>query len=334
MKKTFHIILSAFILAAGLSSCGKGKEDAVFKGGNCIAVAEVSASEGMLSVLVDTDGSWRLDCDAQWLSFDVKGGSGRQAFTIRYDSNTPDVINLKSARTAKIAISLDGPRVSDTLLFVQRGFLGGGSGASVKPDERIKLEFDSAAITEGTFICCSSDTLADDSALRSWIQSQGADAFVIDGVVEGSLPGGSIAISGCNFEGLSADEEYLAFKAAVDATVNSSFDSGAQWILAGQMYHLSSMQTGYPSTPSWYPADAKGSAFRSDRYAWQNNLYDAVWMARRDYVSTWTDADSHSYCADYVYVSSAVLGAVSSIEVVDAPVSGMTHKAIVIKLKY
>lgn len=333
MKKTFHII-SVLLLAAGLCSCENGKDDAVFKSGSCIAIAEVGAAEGSLSVLVDTDGSWRLDCDADWLSFDVKGGSGRQAFTVRYGSNIPDIIDLKSARTARIAISLDGPRVSDTLLFVQRGFLGGGSDANVKADKRISLEFDSAAITEGTFICCSSDSLADDSALRSWIQSKGADAFVIDGVVEGSLPGGTVAVAGRNFAGMTAEEEYQAFKAAVDSTVNSSFDSGTLWILAGQMYHYSSMQTGYEATPSWYPTDAKGDTFRSDRYAWQNNLFDAVWMARRDYVSTWTDAESHSYSADYVYVSSAVLGTVSSIDVVDAPVPGMTHKAIIVKLKY
>lgn len=332
MKKTFYIITSLFLLA-GLCSCGQ-KDEALFKSGSCIAVAEVSAVEGSLSILVQTSGTWRLGCDEDWLSFDVKGGKGNQAFTISYESNVPDILNLKSARTAKIAISLDEPRVSDTLLFVQRGFLGKDTDAAVKPDSRISLEFDSAAITDGTFVCCSSDGLDDDTALRSWLQSVGADAFVLDGAVEGSLPGGVIGIAGRDFEGLSADEEYAAFKAAVDATVNSSFDGGNRWIVAGQMYHTSSMQTGYPSTPAWYPADAKGRDFRSDRYAWQNNLYDAVWMAKQDYVTTFTDSLSHSYSADYVYVSSSVLGSVSSVELVNAPVAGMTHKAIVLNLKY
>lgn len=332
MKKILYIIASLFLFV-GLCSCEQ-KDEALFKSGSCIAVAEVSASEGSLSVLVQTSGTWRLSCDADWLSFDVKGGNGRQAFTISYGSNVPDILNLKSARTAKIAISLDEPRVSDTLLFVQRGFLGKDSDASVKPDDRITLEFDSAAITDGTFVCCSSDGLDDDTALRSWIGSVGADAFVLDGTVEGSLTGGSIGIAGCNFEGLSADDEYAAFKAAVNSTVNSSFDGGNRWIVAGQMYHYSSMQTGYPSTPAWYPTNAKGPDFRSDRYAWQNNLYDAVWMAKQDYVTTWTDSLSHSYSADYVYLSSSVLGSVSSVELVNAPVSGMTHKAIILNLKY
>lgn len=321
------------MLAAALSSCEK-KDDALFKDGTCIAVAEVGALEGSLSILVETSGTWRLDCAEPWLSFDVEGGKGNQAFTVYYGSNVPDIINLKQARVAKIAISLDDSMVSDTLIFVQRGFLGGISSREVKPDGRIKLEFDSSAITEGRFICCSSEGLDDDSALRSWIESQGADAYVLDGIVEGSLPGGNISLAGCSFPGKTEDEEYLAFKAAVDATVNSNYDSAAMWILAGQMYHYSSMQTSYASTPSWYPKDAKGPEFRSDRYAWQNNLFDAVWMARRDFVSTWTDAQGHSYNADYVYVSDAVLGCVSSVELVDAPVAGLTHKAIIIDLKY
>ena len=54
------------------------------------------------------------------------------------------------------------------------------------PYSRISLEFDSAAITDGTFVCCSSDGLDDDAALRNWLQSVGADAFVLDGTVEGS----------------------------------------------------------------------------------------------------------------------------------------------------
>lgn len=333
MKKRLIIITACAWLAASLCSCDK-KDEAVFKGGTCIAVAEVGALEGSLSVLVETSGTWRLGCEEPWLSFDVEGGTGNQAFTVHYSSNVPDIINLRQARVARISISLDDSMISDTLLFVQRGFLGGNISREVKPDGRIKLEFDSAAITEGRFICCSSEGLDDDSALRSWIESQGADAYVLDGIVEGGFPGGSIGLAGCNFDGKTADEEYSAFKAAVNATVNSTYDAGAMWILAGQMYHYSSMQTSYASTPSWYPRDAKGAEFRSDRYAWQNNLFDAVWMARRDYVSTWTDAQGHSYNADYVYVSDAVLGCVSSVELVNAPVAGMTHKAIILDLKY
>ncbi len=333
MKKTFYI-LCAFLPALMLPcSCEQGKDDSAFKGGSCIAVAEVGAAAGSLSISVETSGTWRLGCKADWLSFDVDGGLGNQAFTVYYGSNEPDILNLRQARTAKIAISLDEGKVSDTLTFIQRGFLGGSGKANVKPDKRISLEFDSQAITEAKFISCSADGLDDSAPLIAWIESKGADAYLLDGRVEGSLPG-DISILGCNFSGMDAEQEYQFFKFAVDYSVNSDYEGNPKSIVAGKMPHYSSMQTGYPSTPQWYPTDAKGPDFRSDRYAWQNNLYDAVWMAKRDYVSTYTDDQGRSYCADYVYVSSDVLGAISDVELVPAPVAGMTHKAIVITIKY
>ena len=314
-------------------SCNKGEETDGFGSGTCIAVAEVGASEGRLSVSVETEGTWRIDCDAEWISFDVQGGSGNQAFTVYFTSNVPDVIDLKQARVARIAISLDSYMVSDTLALVQRGFLGSGKSIDVHPDNRVALEFDSKAITEATFVCCSSAGLEDKEALTAWVESQQADAFVLDGVVYGALPGG-ISIAGCDYEGLSADDQYRAFRNLVNGTINASFEGGTAWILAGQMYHYSSMQSSYPSTPAWYPGDARGDDFRSDRFAWQNNLYDCIWMATQDYVTTYTDAEGHSYGADYVYVSSSVLGMISSLNLVDSPIPGMTHKAIVLKLKY
>lgn len=334
MEKKLVTIIPAILLAAALTcSCGKDGKDDAFAAGACIAQARVGAGEGSLSVSVETEGTWRLSCEASWLHFDVKGGSGNQAFTVFYDSNASDIINLRPARVARIAIGLDDSMVADTLVLVQQGFLGGEVETAVKQDARIKLEFDSRAITEATFVCCSSEGAEDAAAVLAWAEGLGADACVLDGAVSGSLPGG-INVVGCDFAGLDAGAEYAAFKAAVDGSVNSSFDSGTDWIVAGQMYHLSSMQTGYPSTPSWYPADAKGDGFLSDRYAWQNNLYDTVWMYARDYVTTYTDAEGHSYSADYVYVSSQVLNMISSMQVLDAPVAGMAHKAIVLNLKY
>ena len=323
------LTLSFAVLA--LCSCGKDGANG-FSAGSCIALAEVGAEQGSLSVSVETSGIWRLGCSEDWLSFDVEGGNGNQAFTIFFDSNEPDILNLKQARTARIAISLDSDMVSDTLILVQRGFLGGSPGYKVSSDKRISLEFDSKAITEACFVCSSSDGLDDSAALRDWIASKGADAFVLDGVAEGSLPGG-LSIAGCNFKGMGPEEEYAAFKAAVNASINSSYEGSTRWIVAGQMYHYSSMQTGYPATPAWYPSDARGDDFLPDRFAWQNNLYDCAWMASHDFVITFTDDQGHAYSADYVYVSSAVLGMISSFELVDAPVAGMTHKAFVIRFK-
>ena len=334
MKKHLLLIIPAVLAAAAVfCSCEKEGDTDPFASGTCIAQARVGAGQGSLSVAVETSGMWRLSCSEEWLHFDVEGGVGKQAFTVFYESNSSDIINLKPARVAKIAIKLDSPMVADTLVLVQQGFLGGEIQTTVKPDSRIKLEFDSKAITEATFVCCSSEGLDDDTALLAWINGQGADAYVLNGTVNGTLPGG-IKVAGCNFAGLSAADEYAAFRAVVDGSVNSSFDSGTEWIVAGQMYHLSSMQSAYPSTPAWYPADAKGDDFLSDRYAWQNNLYDTVWMSTRDYVSTYTDAEAHSYSTDYVYVSASVLDMISSMSVVAAPVAGMAHKAIVLNLKF
>ncbi len=335
MKNCIKYFIPAILCAmAMMSSCSKDGDDVeTFASGTCIARASVGAGEGSLSVSVETAGTWRLSCQEPWLSFDVEGGAGSQAFTVYYESNSSDILNLRPSRVAKIAISLDTHLVSDTLVLVQQGFLGGEVKSEIRPDSRISLEFDNKAVTEARFICCSSEGLDDDSALRTWLDERGADAFVLDGNVEGSLPGG-IRIAGCNFAGLTESEEYIAFKQAVDGSVNSSFEGGTQWIVAGQMYHLSSMQTSYPSSPGWYPADAKGEHFRSDRYAWQNNLFDVAWMYAQDYVSTYTDTDSHSYSADYVYVSSSVLDMVSSVQIVNAPVSGMAHKAIIVEIKY
>lgn len=331
MRRIIKTVFPAVLCVISLWNCTR-EEAAGFKAGACIAQARVSADEGHLSVSVETSGTWRLSCDESWVSFDVEGGRDNQAFTVYYTSNVPDILNLKKARSARIAISLDDSMVSDTLVLTQQGFLGEGRQVKVQDDPKISVEFDDRTITQATFILCSSEGLEDDTLLRTWLQEKGADAFVLDGETEGSLEG--ISIAGCDFADFDAAAEYMAFKALVDGSMNSSYEAGDSWIVAGQMYHYSSMQVGYRFTPSWYPSDAKGDDFRSDRYAWQNNLYDCVWMAEQNFVTTYTDAEGHGYAADYVYVSSSVLGKVSSVQLVAAPVAGMTHKAIVLHLKY
>jgi hypothetical protein len=94
------------------------------------------------------------------------------------------------------------------------------------------------------------------------------------------------------------------------------------------------MQSSYPATPSWYPTDVEDPDFDADRYAWNNNLYDCLWMSERNFVQTWTDqADGKSYMADYVYVSRDVLASIYSVERLDK-VLGMEHNPIKITLKY
>ena len=93
------------------------------------------------------------------------------------------------------------------------------------------------------------------------------------------------------------------------------------------------MQAAYASAPLWFPYDIDESAFDSDRYAWNNNLYDCLWMSERDYVNTWTSSEGKSYMADYVYVSRDVLATISGVQKLDK-VHGMTHNPIKVTLKY
>ena len=92
------------------------------------------------------------------------------------------------------------------------------------------------------------------------------------------------------------------------------------------------MQTDYPNTPEWYPQTIADPRVRSDIYAWQNNLYDCVWMYSQDYVTTWTDSEGNSFSADYVYASVSVFSKITSVELIEIP--GLDHKAIRIALKY
>ena len=66
------------------------------------------------------------------------------------------------------------------------------------------------------------------------------------------------------------------------------------------------MQTSYQSTPDWYPADIEDPLFDADRYAWNNNLYDCLWMAERNFVETFV-SEQGANMADYIYVSRDVL---------------------------
>ena len=182
-------------------------------------------------------------------------------------------------------------------------------------------------LQEVVLVCCSSEGSGD---VNAWIDAQNADVVVLDGQVNGEVSG--LNVVGCDFAGMTVEEEFEAFRATVQKTYNSGPDAGDDWIYAGQMYHLSSMQTDYDKTPEWYPQTTSDPRLRSDIYAWQNNLYDCVWMYRQDYISTWTDAEGNGFCADYVYASVSVFAKVESVELIE--VEGLAHKAIKVTLKY
>ena len=317
------IIIGVVALVA--VSCTKTVEVETYAGGVCVGECQVSAAAGEVSVLVETKGVWHVvPCDS-WLHTDVPGGSGTGAFTVRFDSNESDVLNLRPGHTGRIAICLDNEERADTLRIVQFGFLTPIKRGTVQGDSALKLEFQEPSISEKTLLVVSTDGNPD---ALTWAEGK-ADLIVIDGVVSGES--GELGVVGCDFSSLDAGDRYAAFHEAVDMAIETEGKEGV--ILCGSMYHYSMMQTAYPSTPEWYPADAMDDVFGADRYAWQNRFYDIMWMAQRNYLVTYTE-NGHSWAADYLYVSSEVLSKVSSAQIMDIPLPGMSHHPLSITLNY
>ena len=323
-------ILTLLALAA-VSCSPKIEVIPAFQPGSPVAVCNVGASGGEVSVLVDTKGQWRLRTTDEWISTDVPGGNGRSAFTLHYASNQSDILNLRPGRIGRIAICLEDSGKADTLLVAQRGFLTPEPSVPVMNDPALKLEFYTPADIEIKLLVASSEG-ASAAAVADWARTFGSDVTVLDGVVSDGING--LNILGCNFAGQSPDQRFDAFREALQTCIGRALVLGNDWIVCGQMYHYSAMQVGYPQTPSWYPDDASENEFRADRYAWQNNFYDLLWMKNQGWVETYTDSDGHCWQADYVYVSSSMLDKVSSVEILPAPVSGMLHKPVSVVFKY
>lgn len=306
------------IFAAVLNgACSKTEGTDSFSPGVCVAECQVGSAAGSRSVLVETAGTWRIRCDATWLETDVKGGVGRGAFTFRYRSNEADVLRQTGSRVGRIAICLDEGGRADSLRIVQHGFLSKESKGTVGQDPALRLEFDNPPVKRVSLLVVNTDGHA---TAEEWAQGK-ADILVVDGIVRGDCDG--MCIKGCNLTGLGTDTEYATFRRLVDDGFAGSPVDG--WMLCGTMNHYSMMQTGYPETPQWYPSDARSDEFRSDRYAWQNNLFDLLWMKNRAWFSTWTDDGGRAWAADYLYVSSAMLRQVAEVDILDIPLPEMKH---------
>ena len=324
MKKIlFMVVMSAL-------ACACNKEVEIvdpYSPGVCVGEVHLGATAGRVSVSIEADGAWRVESDQSWLKTDVNGRKGNGAFTVYYESNQSDVHEIKQSRVAKVAVRLEKTMKTDTLVFVQRGLMPQGAICQVKEDPDLTVEYRVEDLQEVVLLCCSSEGSGD---VQTWISSQNADVVILDGQVTGEVSG--LNVEGCNFAGKTVEEEFEAFRSTVQKTYNSGPAAGDDWIYAGQMYHLSSMQTDYAKTPAWYPQTTSDPRLRSDIYAWQNNLYDCVWMYKQDYISTWTDANGNEFCADYVYASVSVFAKVESVELIE--VDGLAHKAIKVTLKY
>ena len=345
MRRKFIIILAAF---AAMVSCNKSGLD--ISSGKVVGEMNVTAAAGRFTVSVETVGRWIVyEADnAGWVDFDVKGGVGKGAFTVSYESNMSSVVDLRSARKARIVVTSEDFAKSDTLNVIQQGFDNSVKPSVVAPSNEIVLEWEQVEAKTLTFVYCSAEGVDGGvESLSTWAQDFDIVACGNSFIKPAVAPASDKKYAQYLFEDMnfvSADlkdqwdeggrEAALeAFKGMVEDTYNA-YNSPAKWIIGGQMYHYSMMQSSYPATPSWYPVDMDAQEFDADRYAWNNNLYDCLWMSERNYVETWTEpTEEKSYMADYVYVSRDVLATVYSVEKLDK-VQGMEHNPIKITLKY
>ena len=333
MKKLLYIL----IVSIAAFSCGKSGLE--IESGNVVGEIEVTAFAGQMTVSVETVGRWIVNeaDNAPWISFDVQGGVGNGAFTVSYEANMSSVLDMKSSRKARIVVTSEDYAKADTLNIIQQGFYSDIRPSQVSPSAEIVLEYVENPSRELEIVYCSTDGVSELEALAQW-----ADQFDVVACGNSFLkPESQIKdhYSVCkaddvNFVStvLPIEGGYEQFKNMIDDTYND-YNSPSKWVIGGQLYHYSMMQAGYPSTPSWFPSDIEDAEFDADRYAWNNNLYDCLWMSQRDFVTTWTSEENKSYMADYVYVSRDVLATICDVCILDK-VHGMTHNPIKITLKY
>jgi len=127
-------------------------------------------------------------------------------------------------------------------------------------------------------------------------------------------------------------ESYSKIKSVLDFGYDRP-GSDPQWFIGGSFYYLSMMETGYPSTPSWFPTNPSDKHFEADRYAQNANLIDCVSMTAKDFNITFSNG-TDSWRADYVYASSSAWNSVTAVNIINAPVAAMAHKPIMITIKY
>lgn len=249
--------------------------------------------------------------------------------------------------------------------------LAGGCSKTLveRGDHEIGIEFEVPETVTRTVLYCNTESLAeaDVAAFTAWAVAQQADliaccgpaelapeagyrivateraAFAskgeLDAAAEPLCAGRALlaSLDGIRYVVAAFDPEengYTRFVELLDASYNAPEHAAERWFIGGSLYHFSMMETGYDTTPAWYPADASGHEFDTDRYAWHNNLYDCIWMLRRSWTPTWTDASGRSWRADYLYASKSAWNTLTGIEVLEIPVEGMTHKPIKFTIKY
>lgn len=364
--KTLSAISVSAVLAVCLCSCNEtGLSE---KAGKCVGEVYVTASPGSKTVLVDLKGCWKVIPQQDWLSTDVEGRDGLGAFTFSYASNESDLVDANPTRVGSIVIRSLTTGVSDTLYVRQQGTPDGKEYASAAQNSYV--EFVSDPLTRLEVLYANFEGAGQESEVRSYISSCSADVLAFEWTAEGisalaaefgerlyangrvailaretlrvsssacsTAPESvSVDIEGVNFQIAAFDREADAYTQLVNL-LESGYNrpgSSSKWLIGGSFYYLSAMEAGYPDTPQWYPATSDNPAFSADRYAISNNLTDCVWMTSRRFNPTFS-GDGRSWRADYLYASLSVWNSAVCVRVLPAVVSGATHSAIEMIIKY
>ncbi|MBQ8839259.1 MAG: BACON domain-containing protein [Bacteroidales bacterium] len=337
-----------FLICIVALSCSK--EQNLPSAGKCVGQIHVMAEAGHKSVLVSKEGLWKVCSRDSWITVDVQGREGLGAFTFTYGSNESDFISTRSTRKGAIIIESMAERTADTIYVVQQGVPDGKEYFSSPQDSYI--EFIDGEASQMKVIYANFDGAVSLAAVQEWIASSDADvvAYIYDGFLDiaadeitdkGTIeePAAVVAeIDGINFvlsDFSDCTDDYSRYD-SLKSLLNQTYDradAGKSWIVGGSFYYYSAFETGYPETPSWFPSDPQSVCFEADRYAHLMNLTDCVWMTRKNWTPTW-ESEGISWRPDYVYLSEYIWNRTTKVDIIDCGISGTTHKAICVTIKY
>ena len=355
-------ILTAALLIIMAAACEQEVRKPV--PGTSLGQIYVSPAAGSRSVSVSLDGLWRVSSLSEWISLDVNGRSGSSAFTFSYTSNESNLLGKGTTRKGAITICSLDTNVCDTLYVIQQGLPDGIIHETVITSDYIEsiqeeqtwqvlycnLQGQDYAVAEAYLESCTSEITAaiwngSDAAMftsgcekpcmtRNGILIIGSDIDLTPdtdtyGVIS-RHNGTNIQVADLDPE-LDPEKELSIMTSLLDEGYNTS-TSGDRWLIGGSFYFYSSVEAGYPDTPSWYPASSDEEDYDADRYIWSNNLIDCIWMASNGFNPTYSDGE-RSWRADYVYASGKTWNGVVDVKILEKE-SGMKHNPVMLTLKY
>lgn len=315
MKKYVYIVLAAIICA-----CTGNKDIAEVSSFDI----DVTASEGALSFLIDTDGVWTAEVQGEWMSLDRTSADGRAAVTLAYQANTPISSELCEKRTGKLLLTKADMTSRLEISIHQFGLnssLPFNSSEGSFENEVFTVEYYLPEYEMVSAIYCSSDGLVDNAALQEWLCSEefaDVDVKIIDK--------GQQIVSDILFVFDTFEKERNTFSQVKNFI--ECLPSAGRRIVGGTLWYKSVMEVGCVNTPEGYPTSVLDPVFDADRYCWQNRWSDCIWLKYRSFTPTY----SENYRTDYIYADRNALTTIRDVQVMPVPVEGMLHNPLKILL--